>query len=151
MSRATAYVIGQFILFGILAVALLVLPPGQTPLLRLIGLALMAAAFVVLGLAVLEFYSRNTTLPNVTPTPKQRAGLVETGIYRYVRHPIYTSVLSGALGAALAHGHVIPLLIALVLIVFFTAKSRYEESLLRAAYPTYAAYMTRTGRFLPFL
>ena len=37
------------------------------------------------------------------------------------------------------------------MIGFFTLKARYEERLLSAAYPEYAAYMGRTGRFLPFL
>ncbi len=151
MSRAAAYVIGQFTLFGVLAITLVAFPPGQTPLLRLLGFALIVSAFVVLALAILEFQQRNATLPNVTPTPKQRAELVESGIYRRIRHPIYTAVLSGALGVALAHGHAAALLIALVLVAFFTSKSLYEERLLRAAYPQYTDYMTRTGRFLPFL
>ena len=43
------------------------------------------------------------------------------------------------------------LLIALLMIVFFTYKSIYEESLLRAVYPQYDQYATHTGRFLPFL
>ena len=60
-------------------------------------------------------------------------------------------MLLGALGVALAHGHIAVLLIALVMIVFFTFKSLYEESLLRAAYPQYRDYMTRTGRVLPYL
>lgn len=151
MSRAALYVVGQFVLFGIMAVALIIFPPEQLLLLRLIGLALIVAGFAVLALAVLEHQRRNAAMPNITPTPNARAGLVETGMYRYVRHPIYTGVLLGAVGAALAHGHFAVMLVALVMIGFFTYKSKYEESLLRAAYPQYADYMTRTGRFLPFL
>ncbi len=106
---------------------------------------------MILGLAVREYGARNAMLPNVTPTPNSRASLVESGIYAHVRHPIYSSVLAGALGVALAHGHIVVIGIALFMIVFFTFKSRYEESLLRAAYPQYAEYMTRTGRFLPLI
>ncbi len=151
MNRAQLYVVGQFTLFGIFAIALVVFPLGQVPLLRVIGLVLIVVAFAVLALAVREFAARNATLPNITPTPKARASLVESGIYGYVRHPIYTSVLVGAVGVALVHGYFAVMLIALVMVLFFTIKSRYEESLLRAAYPQYAAYMTHTGRFLPFL
>ena len=107
--------------------------------------------FAVLMIAIWEHMRRNATLPNITPTPNAHVGLVDTGLYAYVRHPIYSGVLIGAVGVALAHGHLVPILVALVMIVFFTFKSRYEEGLLRAAYPEYADYMTHTGRFLPFI
>lgn len=111
----------------------------------------MALGVLTLGLAAYAYWQTNGTLPFITPTPDAQAKLVESGIYARVRHPIYTAVLLGGIGSALAHGHVVPLVIALLMVPFFTAKSRYEERLLRAAYPTYAAYMERTHRFLPFL
>lgn len=150
MNRATAYVIGQFVLFWIMAMALLAFPLDQTNELRLVGFVLIVAGFVVIGLAILEHMRRNGTLPYVTPTPNVGVGLIDTGVYARVRHPIYAGVLLGAFGVALVHGHLIPLLIAFMMLVFFTYKSMYEESLLRAAYPDYAAYMRDTGRFLPF-
>ncbi len=150
MSRATLFVIGQFVLFGIMAVALIVFPLGGSTPLRIIGLLLIVLGFAVLTIAIWEHMRRNATLPNITPTPNAHVGLVDTGLYAYVRHPIYSGVLIGAVGVALAHGHLVPMIVALVMIVFFTFKSRYEEGLLRATYPEYAAYMTHTGRFLPF-
>jgi protein-S-isoprenylcysteine O-methyltransferase Ste14 len=150
MNRAELYVIGQFALFALLAVSLIIFPPGQMSFLRLIGLILIVAAFVVLALAIREFRRRNAILPNITPTPNSSAALVSSGVYARVRHPIYTSVLLGAIGVALAHGHFAVMLIALVMVVFFTAKAKYEESLLRTVYPEYGDYMTHTGRFLPF-
>jgi protein-S-isoprenylcysteine O-methyltransferase Ste14 len=126
-------------------------PLGQTPLLRVVGLALIVLGVLFLALAGYAYWKTNHALPYVTPTPNAGAKLVETGIYSRVRHPIYTAVLLGAFGLALAHGHVAPLLIALIMGVFFTAKARYEETMLRGVYPTYANYMERTGRFLPFL
>jgi protein-S-isoprenylcysteine O-methyltransferase Ste14 len=151
MSRANLYVAGQFLLFGVLAVALLVFPTDQYPLPRIIGLALIVVGFVVIALAIREFALRNRTLPNVTPTPTAHVDLVQTGIYAHIRHPIYAGVLFGALGVALAHGHVVVMVVALVIIVFFTFKSRYEETLLTAIYPQYPAYRSRSGRFLPFV
>lgn len=118
---------------------------------RLLGLALAALGILFLALAVYAYWQTNHMLPFITPTPNTQARLVESGIYARVRHPIYTAVLLGAFGLALGHGHIVPLLVAVILFIFFTAKSRYEEHMLRAAYPGYAAYMQRTGRFLPFL
>jgi protein-S-isoprenylcysteine O-methyltransferase Ste14 len=151
MSRATLFVIGQFVLFGIMAITLIVYPLGGSTPLRIVGLALIAVGFAVLMIAIWEHLRRNATLPYVTPTPNMHVGLVETGLYAHVRHPIYSGVLTGAVGVALAHGHLVPMIVALVMIIFFTFKSRHEERLLRAIYPEYAAYMTHTGRFLPFL
>lgn len=151
MNRAQLYVAGQFALFALLALSLIVFPTGQTLFLRLVGFVLIAVAFIVLALAIREHAAKNASLPNITPTPNAQAALVDSGVYARVRHPIYSAVLLGALGVALAHGHIAVLLIALVMIVFFTFKSLYEESLLRAAYPQYRDYMTRTGRFLPYL
>src|SRR5215211_5741024 len=109
MSRAAQYGAGQFVLFAALALAFIILPPGQTPLLRLIGLALIVVAVVVLALAVIAYRNAN-------------------------------AVLLGGIGVALAHGHLAVLVIALLLIPFFTFKSLYEERLLRAAYPQYEDY-----------
>ncbi len=151
MSRATHFVIGQFILFGIMAVALIVVPLGGSTPLRIVGLLLIVLGFAVLMIAIWEHMRRNATLPNIAPTPKAHVGLIKTGLYAHVRHPIYSGVLTGAVGVALTHGNLVPVIVAVVMIVFFTVKSRYEEGLLRAAYPEYADYMTHTGRFLPLL
>ena len=151
MSRATLFVIGQFILFGIMAVTLIAFPLGGSTPLRIVGLVLIVVGFAVLMIAIWEHMRRNATLPNIAPTPKAHVSLIKTGLYAHVRHPIYSGVLTGALGTALAHGNIVPVIVALVMIVFFTVKSRYEEGLLRAAYPEYADYMTHTGRFLPFI
>lgn len=151
MSKPQRFVAGQFILLGIFAVALVVFPPGQYAVGRSVAQVLIVVAFAVLMLAVREFAVRNRRIPNITPTPNRATELVDTGVYGYIRHPIYTSVLMGSIGVALAHGHFAVMIVALGLVVFFTIKSRFEESLLRAAYPQYAAYMTRTGRFLPYL
>jgi hypothetical protein len=72
MSRAAAYVVGQFVLFGVLAVSLVVFPIVDSGILRWVGAALVLAAFALLALAVWEFQKRNATLPNVTPTPNSR-------------------------------------------------------------------------------
>lgn len=151
MSRASQYVAGQFALFALIAVSLFLFPLGQNTLLRLVGVLLALGGIVVLGLAVYAYQRANAALPHVEPTPDAQAQLVMSGIYARVRHPIYTAVLLGGMGVALAHGHIVVIMLALLLVPFFTFKSRYEEKLLRGAYPEYADYMKRTGRFLPFL
>jgi protein-S-isoprenylcysteine O-methyltransferase Ste14 len=148
---AMLFVLVQFVLFGIFAFSLVFLQPANSPLSLQIGAVIAVFGVGVAGLAIIEHLLRNANLPNVAPTPNNRAELVTTGLYRFARHPIYTGVLCAAFGAALAHGNLIVIAIAILFIPFFTVKSMYEERLLRAVYPDYDDYARRTGRFFPGL
>lgn len=150
-SKANQLVLIQFILFAALAISFGLLPAGQVAWARWLGIGLAALGLGVIGLALLNYYQINRNMVNVSPEPNAGNQLVQSGVYGLVRHPIYTGVMLAAVGAALAHGHIILLLIALVLCGFFTYKSTFEESLLMQAYPDYAAYRQRIGRFLPRL
>ncbi|PJF27574.1 MAG: hypothetical protein CUN53_03500 [Phototrophicales bacterium] len=148
---AILFVVAQFILFGIFAFALIFLQPANSPASLQIGAVIAIFGVGIAGLAIIEHLLRNANLPNVAPTPNDRAKLVTSGLYRFARHPIYTGVLCAAVGAALAHGNLIAVAIAIIFSPFFTVKSMYEETLLRAAYPDYDDYARRTGRFFPGL
>lgn len=86
----------------------------------------------------------------VVPLPKEKGKLSTTGLYRYVRHPMYSSVLLFALGIALHGGSAIKYLLVVSLYVLFHLKSVYEERYLRLKYPDYAEYSARIPRFIPF-
>ena len=100
MSRAVLFVLLQFVLFGVFAVLLIAFPVGGG--LVLPGFLIVIAAFTVIMLGILEHMRRNAALPNVTPTPNQNVGLIETGVYKWIRHPIYTGVISGVLVMAVS-------------------------------------------------
>lgn len=87
----------------------------------------------------------------VVPLPKEQGKLGTSGLYRYVRHPMYTSVLLLSLGIALLSGSVIKYALAACLCALFYFKSQYEERFLRQKYPDYAQYAKRTPRFIPFI
>lgn len=86
----------------------------------------------------------------VVPIPKEDGQLSTTGLYQYVRHPMYSSVLLFALGIALSSGSLIKYLLTLLLYLLFHAKSTYEEKYLKLKYPDYAEYASRIPRFIPF-
>jgi protein-S-isoprenylcysteine O-methyltransferase Ste14 len=77
--------------------------------------------------------------------------LVDTGPYRYVRHPIFTSFLMIALGLLLVNPALPTLLATLYAFWDFSRAASQEEALLRKKLDGYADYMRRTGRFLPQL
>ena len=85
------------------------------------------------------------------PIPKDEGKLSTTGLYRYVRHPMYSSVLLFAFGIAVNSGSVIKYLLAVALYILFYAKSVYEERYLRLKYPEYLEYSRKIPRFIPFM
>ena len=92
----------QFLLLGavILSGFLEPRPEGSfADLLGMVGLVLMAAGALLLGRALLDL-GRNLT---PTPRPRSDAELVDGGVYRLVRHPMYGGLLLTALGLSLIH------------------------------------------------
>lgn len=82
-----------------------------------------------------------------------RTELVTTGLFRFVRNPIFTGTATTALGLAL----MVPNVLALaMLIAFFVALQiqvrLVEEPYLRTVHgDAYRQYAARTGRFLPWI
>jgi protein-S-isoprenylcysteine O-methyltransferase Ste14 len=77
---------------------------------------------------------------------------VSVGIFKYIRHPLYSSLLFLAWGAflkdiSLASG---VLVLAATLFLFATAKVEEAEDLSKFG-ARYAEYMKKTTRFVPFL
>jgi protein-S-isoprenylcysteine O-methyltransferase Ste14 len=88
---------------------------------------------------------------SIAPTLKKMHQLRTNGIYQFVRHPMYTSVLLLCLALMLTNSHYISQSVMLVLLVNLILKSRLEEKLLSKRFDNYQAYKEKTGRFIPFL
>ncbi len=151
MKKSNVLVAIQFFLFAVLLLGLIVFMPVSSSTVRVMG-SIVAIVGIFLALfAIIQFGRIANDTPNISPEPKTTIPLVQSGIYAHIRHPIYTGVICSALGVAIAHGHIVVLLIALLFIPFFTVKSMFEERLLHQQYDEYSTYVTRSGRFLPFL
>jgi protein-S-isoprenylcysteine O-methyltransferase Ste14 len=85
------------------------------------------------------------------PYPRDDAKLVETGVYRHVRHPIYGGLVLAAFGWGLLTASTIALGAAVVLLGFFELKSRREEAWLEGRFSGYTAYRARTRRLIPWI
>ncbi len=86
----------------------------------------------------------------LTPLPQPNGtGMTAKGVYRWVRHPMYSSVLLLAVGLAVARGSLAVWVLTVTLAVFFDLKTRLEERFLISAYDGYSTYAARTGKFVP--
>jgi protein-S-isoprenylcysteine O-methyltransferase Ste14 len=108
-------------------------------------LILAGASFFIGG--VVTIGPSLTTLP----FPGEQATLVESGPFRFVRHPIYCGLIFGAFGWALLVRGWLTILYAVALAVFFDIKARREERWLSEKFPGYAAYRTRVRKLVPFV
>ena len=78
--------------------------------------------------------------------------LVQVGAYRFIRHPMYASLLFLGYGTFLKHVSVASVLAVIVVSVMLYLAAVVEESEdLRRFGPAYAAYMKKTKKFVPFL
>ncbi len=90
-------------------------------------------------------WSRSVTL-------KKGHELITSGPYRMVRHPIYTGLLAGFLGMAVAIGQVRGVLAFLLVLAALWMKWRLEEQWMREEFgQTYADYARRVPAVAPRL
>jgi protein-S-isoprenylcysteine O-methyltransferase Ste14 len=136
--------------FGLIA-GLIVLPygglwPRGTVAFIVAGIAIVLGILVA-TLAALRLGFALTPVP----IPKEGADLVTSGIYHWIRHPIYTGVLLAAaglvvLGASLGH-----LVGWWALFAVLSIKAAGEERMLAKVHEGYGAYKRTTGRLFPRL
>lgn len=79
--------------------------------------------------------------------PIRHRGLVTTGPYRYIRHPIYTAICLFTVPGVIAHWSWLGgAVVASALWRMFA-----EEKLLVRQYPEYSEYAANTWRMIPFV
>ncbi|MBW1294208.1 DUF1295 domain-containing protein [Aquimarina litoralis] len=110
-----------------------------------LGLWLFIVGICTLLLALIQL--RENLSP--FPTPKKDAKLIKTGLYKFIRHPIYTGILLIAFGYAFYTHSIFKFFITIGLYILFYFKSKYEEKRLINFFSEYIDYQNTTGRFSP--
>jgi protein-S-isoprenylcysteine O-methyltransferase Ste14 len=146
--RGGWWVVGQFILmFAVAALGAARRGESRHLLLFLCGLVFLTAS-AICGIAGTLALGRKLT---PFPKPAAKAELVQHGIYRLMRHPLYTAVFCAAAGWSLVRESWLALAASLALAVFFDAKARHEERWLRQKFPDYERYTRHVRRFIPWI
>jgi protein-S-isoprenylcysteine O-methyltransferase Ste14 len=116
----------------------------------LLGFGLLILGALIYLICVMEFAVRGRGTPAPIDAPKR---LVVTGLYQYVRNPMYVGVLSVVLGWTFLSKSTELLGYAALLALCFHAFIRlYEEPALKKLFGAeYEQYTATVGRWLPRL
>jgi protein-S-isoprenylcysteine O-methyltransferase Ste14 len=86
---------------------------------------------------------------NIRPTPREGGQLVQSGPYRWIRHPMYSAVLLMAAACAWVDASAWAWLTVGALTVVLMIKAGLEERWMAVKHPGYTDYCRRSRRFLP--
>lgn len=119
----------------------------HSPVLHAVGTAVFVAGLAFAVWARIHL-GRNWGMPM---TERAEPELVTSGPYRCIRHPIYTGILLGLLGTALAV-NLYYLIAVAVLTGYFVFSATVEERNMTSAFPQlYPEYKAHTKMLIPFL
>ncbi len=108
--------------------------------LQVVAVLLMIWARVTFGMRSFH-YAANPT----------EGGLVTTGPYRYMRHPIYAAVLLFLWTGVAVNASPLSVALGLAATAMLALRILFEERLVRRRYPEYDDYARRTKRVIPFI
>ena len=88
---------------------------------------------------------------HIQPRMREEALLITTGIYRYIRHPMYLSVITMMFGFFIATPNILELTLFIGLIIVLLLKAKREERLWLNHTEEYKKYKERTKLFIPYI
>jgi len=140
------FIVGLYALIALRIGACPALPRALRGALAAAGLLLLAAGAVVNVAGRLRLGAN--WADQVTIYREQR--LVRAGMYAWVRHPLYASLIGMVFGAGLVYANLAVILANVVIFIpMMYYRARQEERCLLAEFPEYAAYRARVGMFWP--
>ena len=103
---------------------------------------------MIIGLIAVKTHPKSNF--NVRPDIKENCILITHGIYSYIRHPMYLSVILMGLGMALFYNNFFKWSVFILLLITMLVKMFYEEKLWSKD-ECYKEYMKKTKRLIPFI
>jgi len=111
--------------------------------------AAVGVMVIACALLVWTFRSLGKNLTDTVVT-RQEHTLVTHGVYRWIRHPLYTTVALLTTAISLMAANWFLLITGAAVFCLLAIRTRTEEANLVARFGDgYRSYMTRTGRFFP--
>ena len=127
---------------------LMLLPLSSTTIHLELGLTILSIG-VIVGLVAINTHEQGNF--NIRPDIKENCKLVTGGIYSYIRHPMYLSVILSMLGITTIYFTYYEVSLFILLVITLLVKLFYEESLWKCHGTEYGQYMKKTKRLIPFI
>lgn len=118
-----------------------------SPRLKNCGLIVSIFGLIIILLSVLQLNKNLSPFP----TPKNNAVLVQNGLFKLVRHPIYSGIILVVIGYSVYKDSLYKGIISMLLLILFHFKTKYEEQKLSEKFSNYQSYKKKTGKFFPRL
>lgn len=119
----------------------------QPTILNQITGLVIALVAVPMGISVFTNLGKNIT---DTVETRKNHKLVTTGIYKYIRHPLYTTGFLLFTGLGLLSSNWLMLILSFVVLITLYIRTFKEEAKLIEEFGLdYTEYISRTGKFIP--
>ena len=117
--------------------------------LQMVGTLVLLCSFYFL----FRTFRENSYLSPVVRVQEERGHtVVSSGLYHYVRHPMYTAILVFIVGTSLLLGSWYGLIFVIICMAILARRAVLEERTLRADLPGYSSYMAQVKyRFIPYI
>ena len=117
--------------------------------LSLLGIIIFAISGIITILGRLQLGKYATGKLSI----QEEHELIEKGLYKYIRHPIYAGGILGGFSFLIAFNSVlITILYTILLFYVLNQRANYEETILQEKFgQKYANYQKRTKRYFPWL
>jgi protein-S-isoprenylcysteine O-methyltransferase Ste14 len=124
---------------------------------QMIAWSLLILSVIPLGLGIYALRTRGKPTEARENDPsllafEKTTSLVTTGVYRFIRHPLYCSLLLLTWGIFFKLPSLIGFVLAMIAALFLIATAKADESECRQFFgPAYQDYLRRTKMFIPYL
>lgn len=141
---------GTFLLFAQIGLFLLLFLFNN--LFKLFSISYLIV-LLVLGLVIGISGYLNIGFSSYSPLPKLRKYniLSKRGVYKYVRHPIYTGLMLVGLAFLLSRFTLLPTVFYFLLVWVTNSKADLEEKLITEKHPKYRKYKRQVRKYIPFV
>lgn len=96
------------------------------------------------------WFMRKSVL-TVFPDPDPRIILITSGVYKFIRHPMYTSLFLVLIPLVIIDYSIVRAIVLLVFTINQIVKLLFEEKLLLEKLPDYKTYKSNSWRLIPLI
>ena len=112
---------------------------------------LLAIQVICFAFALWAVFTMGFKTIKISPIPKNTSELVTKGPYKFVRHPIYSSLLLYCTTLILESISLYKIILIITLYITLWIKTDFEEKLLINKFTDYEKYKKQTKKIIPFL